>query len=485
MANKGTALLNWAGLLIVLCFVAHTRADADLWGHVIFGRDIVRAGAVHSADPYSFTSDINWVNHEWLAEVMMWAGYAFGGPAGLVVVKILVVSLAGALLLAAWTPFVLPLKWRDGLLFAVALSAWPQIATFRPQVFSIALFAALLFLLNRIYRGERAADVWLLPLLFALWVNLHGGWLVGAGVLVLFVTTAMVDRSFAGNRAMLLTASVVAAAATLANPYGPAMLGFLGETVRPARADIVEWQPMSGLPWVALGFWAIPAAIAIVAILRRGRSIPLAWLVITIVLGIGAFRVARLVGFFSLVVGFLIAPFIWGEPVAERNSDRPRDRIAPVIGYAVILVVAVLLFGRRIPANAPWLPEPEAVTFVQRHQLSGKMLTWFDYGQYAIWHLSPSVRVSMDGRRETVYSEMMRGLHWEIYGNGPRALENVARLAPDSIWLPLKSPVIGTLEQSGWRVVFRGPRSAILSRDARISPEVSTAAVPARWFPGP
>ena len=65
------------------------------------------------------------------------------------------------------------------------------------------------------------------------------------------------------------------------------MLGFLGETVRPSRADIVEWQPMSELPWVALGFWAIPAALAIVAILRRGRSIPLAWLVITIVLGIG------------------------------------------------------------------------------------------------------------------------------------------------------------------------------------------------------
>ena len=191
MANKGFSFLQWAGLLIVLCFVTHTRADADLWGHVLFGRDIVRAGAVHSADPYSFTSDITWVNHEWLAEVVMWAGYGLGGPVGLVVVKVLILSLAGACLLSAWKPFALPLKWRDALLFAVALGAWPQIATFRPQVFSIALFAGLLFILNRVYRGGRPADVWLLPILFTPWVNLHGGWLVGAGVLVLFVASAM------------------------------------------------------------------------------------------------------------------------------------------------------------------------------------------------------------------------------------------------------------------------------------------------------
>ena len=48
-----------------------TKADADLWGHVRFGRDILRGG-IHDGDPYSFTSDIPWVNHEWLAEVLFW-----------------------------------------------------------------------------------------------------------------------------------------------------------------------------------------------------------------------------------------------------------------------------------------------------------------------------------------------------------------------------------------------------------------------------
>jgi hypothetical protein len=150
-----------------------------------------------------------------------------------------------------------------------------------------------------------------------------------------------------------------------------------------------------------------------------------------------------------------------------------------------MLLAAVLLFGRGIPANAPTLPEPEAVQFVRRNTMSGRMLTWFDYGQYAIWHLSPAIRVSMDGRRETVYSDAMRDLHRRIYVNAPDALQGVARLDPDSIWLPADLPVIETLQQAGWRVVFRGTRSTILSRDSRLTPEHTTPPVLPRWFPGP
>src|SRR6185369_2096151 len=72
-------LLPLVTLLILTCFLAGTSADADLWGHLAFGRDIVRDHAVHASDPYSFTSDRPWVNHEWLAEVIMWLCYAAGG----------------------------------------------------------------------------------------------------------------------------------------------------------------------------------------------------------------------------------------------------------------------------------------------------------------------------------------------------------------------------------------------------------------------
>ena len=180
--------------LTCLLFLAGTGADPDLFGHLTFGREIVHALAVHRSDPYSFASDIPWVNHEWLAEAIMWLAYAAGGAPGLVALKLLMAAIAGALLLATWAPYRLRLVPREGLLFVIALAAWPQLVSARPQMFSIAAFAWLLYELERFRRGDDW-PLWRLPVIFALWVNLHGGWLVGAGVLVIVTAVALIERS--------------------------------------------------------------------------------------------------------------------------------------------------------------------------------------------------------------------------------------------------------------------------------------------------
>ena len=59
-----------AAFLVFL--VTRTWADPDLWGHLQFGRDILQSWALATTDPYSFTSDKPWVNHEWLSEVLMY-----------------------------------------------------------------------------------------------------------------------------------------------------------------------------------------------------------------------------------------------------------------------------------------------------------------------------------------------------------------------------------------------------------------------------
>src|SRR5262245_5326085 len=88
------AILGVAAFLLI----AFSRVDVDLWGHLVFGRDILANGFT-STDPYSFTSDIPWVNHEWLAEVLFWWAWAGAGGGGLVLLK---VALVGGMLLCAW-----------------------------------------------------------------------------------------------------------------------------------------------------------------------------------------------------------------------------------------------------------------------------------------------------------------------------------------------------------------------------------------------
>src|SRR5215218_10450633 len=69
-------------------------ADPDLWGHLRFGLDAIRDRALTSVDPYSFTSDVPWTNHEWLSEVAMGAAYLAGGVPGLLALKVLLIGSA-------------------------------------------------------------------------------------------------------------------------------------------------------------------------------------------------------------------------------------------------------------------------------------------------------------------------------------------------------------------------------------------------------
>ncbi len=479
-------LLSLATIAIVLSFLAVTFADPDLWGHLTFGRDIVRQGWIHSRDPYSFTSDVAWVNHEWLAEAAMWLAYRGGGTVGLVALKLALVSAIGAFVLRAWSTTPLRDAHRDALLFATALGVWPLVATIRPQVFSLTLFAALMFGLKRVREGAHGW-LWLIPPLFAVWVNVHGGWIVGAGALAVFTACSMFDAAFTPRaRGALVVAACAAAAATLANPYGPAMLDFLSKTVGPGRADIVEWQALDRLPPLAAALWTVPAAIAAIALWRKGRSVPIAFIAIAVALGVGAVRVARLGGFFAIAVGIVLAPAVAASTANRERTPWPRGA-AVIYGAATALLVltASLVFGRHIVATGEWLPEPEAVEYVKSSHLRGRMLTWFDYGEYAIWHLSPDILVSMDGRRETVYSDAMRALHSRVYANGPEAAEVVGRLGPDYLWLPTALPVTARLQQAGWQPLFVGRRSTILGRDAAATVRAMAAAHATRFFPGP
>ncbi|HJZ73448.1 MAG TPA: hypothetical protein VKE51_17015 [Vicinamibacterales bacterium] len=488
--DAATGALSFVALFAIVCLLAGTAPDADLWGHLTFGRDIVRTGWVHTGDPYSFASDRLWINHEWLAEVVMWSAYSRGGVAGLVALKLLLACVAGIAFLETWRRHALPPVWRDGMLFVTAFGTWPLVSTMRPQAFSIACFAVLLLTLDRIRIGRTR---WLfgLPIVFAVWVNVHGGWIVGAGVLAVFVACSWCDPAWTPrDRRLLLAAACASAAATLCNPYGLSMLGFLAETVRPARADITEWQPVTRVPVIGLVLWLAPTAVALHAVWRRGRAVAL-WPLLTVaLLAVGSFRVIRLVGFYALAVGFLIAPL-----TAPDAADDVVRRVRPVSGWTwlrtaatcvALVAIAVGTFGRTLAMDADWLPEREAAVFVKTHDLSGRLLTWFNYGEYAIWHFSPALRVSMDGRRETVYSEEVRDRHWRIYNNQPEAVEEVARLDPDYVWLPASFPVVSRLEAAGWRPIFEGPRSVVLSRRTprAISSAVSLATLD-RVFPGP
>ena len=483
-------LLLAALVLMVLAFaLSRTAADPDLWGHVRFGQDILAAHAIPRQDPYSFTSDQPWINHEWLAEVLMAGAYGIAGSAGLIVLK---------LVLAICTFFVV---WRAlrragvfrpvavGLLLVAAVGVYPQLIAIRPQLFSVLLFASLLALLNGAARSKGRLVLWM-PALFALWANLHGGWIVGQGVLLIWSICAILTRTISWPWAAV--GAILAIVGTLATPYGLELWRFLWETVGLGRTDIQDWQPLVYTPSHLIG-WGLAAALAVMAWRRRGRA-AMPQLAPAVALGLLALRVVRLEGFFALAAVILLAPcFTALGPQRLPLSRRPTRTEISVVGAMCLagFVATGLAVGRRAGCirltdsalTTSWAPEAEAVTFLQRNALQGRLLSWFDYGEMAIWHLAPKLRVSYDGRRETAYSERVRNAHLRFYFSKNDA--SYARiLKADFIWLPHRLPVIGPLQRDGWVVIFRGSSSVVLAQEAGPYTQPMPWTGP-RCFPGP
>ena len=477
-------------VLIVLAFAgSRTASDPDLWGHVRFGQDILAAHSLPRQDPYSFTSDQPWVNHEWLAEVLMAGGYTMAGSMGLIALKW---ALYASTMAVLWHAFrrsgVFP-PVAVGLLLAATVGVYPLIICVRPQLFSLLGLAIELALMNGIARRRTRLFLWM-PVVFASWANLHGGWIVGAGVLVLWTAAATVTGIITWPWAAAGTC--LALLGSLITPYGVGLWRFLWETVGFGRADIGDWQPLTSDPAYLIP-WALTAFLVVMAWRRCGVA-ALAQLVPVIALGILALRVIRLEGMFALTSVMLLAPtFAAFGPRQLPLSSRPTRSDVAVVGVMCLAGLVATTIALRpglacvtIPdpdQEESWAPEPDVIAFFQQNQLQGRLLSYFDYGEIAIWYLAPRIYVSYDGRRETVYSPAVQEAHNRFYSSRDDASYAKA-LKADYIWLPHRLPVIGPLGRDGWVAVFRGSESVVLAREAGQYKQPAPRAG-LRCFPGP
>jgi len=141
MTDRQRVVIRAALGIVLLAVITHTRADPDLWGHVRFGRDIVSEATIPRLDQYAFTSDREWINHEWLAESTMYIAFALGRGPGLVVLKMLVVLGMLALVWNGLSRQPVDTATRDLLIALTVVGTFPQLNHVRPQIFSVVAVA--------------------------------------------------------------------------------------------------------------------------------------------------------------------------------------------------------------------------------------------------------------------------------------------------------------------------------------------------------
>ena len=105
-----------------------------------------------------------------------------------------------------------------------------------------------------------------------------------------------------------------------------------------------------------------------------------------------------------------------------------------------------------IPVDRALRPDPAAVALL-KNVPPGLLVTFFNWGEYAIWHFGPNLRVSMDGRRETVYSDARIDEHGAILKGSPAGFRVLDEWRAEYVWLPATSTATRAwLATHGYRV---------------------------------
>lgn len=223
-----TTALYCALLAAVVYFsVPSTFADPDIWWHLRDAEILVHTHHFITHDTFSFTAaGAAWMNHEWLGELPFYAAWRLGGDTAVHALTLLLVQII------MFGIFGLAYARSRQLTLSVFLSvAGTLLATvsFGPRTLLFGWLLLLVELALLQLSAPRPRALWLLPPLFALWVNTHGSWSIGLVVYAVFVlgSALPVETTFLTSDALgfrdlrrRVTIAALSVAALFCNPYG-------------------------------------------------------------------------------------------------------------------------------------------------------------------------------------------------------------------------------------------------------------------------
>ncbi len=480
-------VLKWWNLSItciifaaIFLLLSHTKADPDLWGHVKFGGDIVETRSIVRTDTYSYLSEPGeWINHELLAEVLFHFAFTLAGAAGLVALKL---SVGLAALLVVYF-FLLRRGLRPVvacvILLIVAGFSRPVLVTVRPQLFTFLFLTSVTGVISA-YSYGILGSLWLVIPIFALWPNFHGGFLAGMAVLGLWFFVHSVTLVIRTRQAATLFSStwlkdlgfvLAAMLAVFLNPYGPKLLEFLLRTATIPRPEIGDWQ---SIPLVsALGaLYMILVALTLTGLLYSRRERPPALLAVYTSMAILPLTAVRHLPLFAVSAALISGEHMqdaWDRGRSYLLKPQPstlRPRLAFVFA-GTSFIIALGMLGLAAPQlSCIQLPKDfyavRAIDIIDEVVPAGNLVVHFDWGEYAIWRLGPQIKVSVDGRRETVYSREIYQQNMHFMTGTEDWDELVDAHKTDIVLVPAgRASYNLMLLKPGWVKVYQDPLAAL------------------------
>jgi MFS family permease len=440
--------------------------NGDVYLQLASGRFIAGHGFV-GTDPFPTVAHGQpWLNEQWLTELTFYGLSRIVGITGLTVLY--------ALLLAASLALLLWMCRRKGTMMLIALAAlfgpgaWMVLHP-RAAGFTVLAFSTLVVLI---------VDAWLTPhargrlrrrwaalailLLFAVWANLHGGFVGGLLLLALVVVGLGLDHwrghpAAGGKRplvALALVGSLAVVTVTLTTPLGDEIWSYLLSFQNPAISRISsEWRTSLARP-NAVAYLALAAMFVIWLWWRVPSPRALTPLLIS-----SAFLIFALISVRNLI---FVGPAI-GLQIACMAPDfpRPRSRTPVALALAGAILAGLVWLGSIGPARNPF--RSPLVRYALAHPPAhGRIASYTALGSYLLWR-SPKTPVVLDGWLEDYSSSELWGTYSLLGGRSSHLMRKVRSLRVGAAIADRRSAA-RVLARHGFVTEFSTPRGDYLVR---------------------
>lgn len=513
--------IAFLGLLAFTSLSMRLLSDAGIGWHIRCGQLILATHTVPRIDPFSSTMHGQpWFAWEWLFDIIVGWLERVGGLNAVVLFAALIIATVYA------CTFRLLLRRGTSLLLALILTLLAASAAMihfqaRPHVLSWLLTLAWFYILessddqpDQRQSSTRARLLWFLPLLMLIWVNVHGGFLIGFVLLAIYWLDSAwkylrpgADRFEdilrtiqAGHRFRSLSLiGLISAAVTLVNPYGFKLhIHIYRYLSNRFLMDHIDEFQSPNFHYAAQKCFAALLLLAIVALAAKCHKAGLSHILVVMFAVSSGLYASRNIPVASLLLVLMIGPWLsgaienytatrairGGSQLAGQSSANFFQRMQAVEfslrGHLWPLAAVILsfwiavhggAFGSSQLMNAQFDPQRfpvSAVSALEKCVRRGPLLAPDYWGGYLIYRFYPKAEVVVDDRHDLYGEQFLKSYLKMIHAEA--GWQDFLEQHPAQYILVPKGSALESvlLENRRWDSVYSDRTTSIFA--ARVSP---------------
>jgi len=389
-------------IFVGMALSSFSLLDPDLGWHLFLGQKMVETKSlIYHAVGYNYFVNLQIPDHEWLSNLILFQLSRIGMSA--VLVLFFVLSLVIAFLL-----FRIVQKTntsKSAALFSLSIVTLSLTVSYGLRLQVLLLLTVALLVYVYLCVGETRKRMLLYFIIFALGINLHGGFLTLMPIPILLELKFKNDKKWKIiNLYQSFLLVLLLATTTLLTPYGFKYWQLIVNysSNQTYLSKIAEWSPAYSFP-IYLWNIIIPLSLVLFCLTANNywKKLPLNWILIYVFYGFLGIRFNRYFPIFIILILFHLA--VSFDDIQKNILLAKKSKIIPAIFVTAVAFIVIFLSWQ---ANNQSSFNPFSNTsypagasqYLTKHPLeNGNLLNPYEWGGYLLWK-SPEQKVFIDGR---------------------------------------------------------------------------------------